>query len=60
MENKSVLQSKTIWVNLIFAIAAFFPSVQTYITAHPELIPTVFAVLNIGLRLITKQGVEIK
>lgn len=60
MDNKSVLQSKTIWVNLIMAVAAFFPSVQTYISAHPELIPTAFAVLNILIRLVTKQGVEIK
>ena len=59
MEKKNPLQSKTIWVNLLLAVAAFFPSVQTYIAANPEMIPTAFAVLNIILRLVTKTGIQI-
>lgn len=58
-DNKMIYQSKTVWVNLIFAIAAFFPSVQQYISSHPELIPTVFAILNILLRIVTKSGVQV-
>lgn len=58
-DNKMIYQSKTVWVNLIFAVAAFFPSVQQYISAHPELIPTLFAILNILLRVVSKSGIQI-
>lgn len=60
MENKKLIyQSKTLYVNLILAIAAFFPSVQQYISSHPEIFTTGFAVLNILLRVVTKSGIQI-
>lgn len=58
-DKKLAYQSKTLWVNLILAVCAFFPNVQEYISAHPELFTTVFAVLNIILRVVSKSGLQI-
>lgn len=56
---KLIYQSKTLWVNLALAIAAFFPNIQAYISAHPDIFATGFAILNIVLRLVTKSGVQV-
>lgn len=52
---KSVVKSKTVWINLILAIVAFFPSVSASI--NEEVLIQVFAVLNIILRLVSKDKV---
>lgn len=61
MDNtKPAWQSKTLWVNAIVAVAALvFPPAQAYIAAHPDMVLTVFAVLNMVLRVVTKGKVEI-
>ena len=51
---KPVWQSKTAWVNVIMAIAAFIPPVNDYIGKHPEAFVWGFAALNMVLRLISK------
>ena len=56
---KSPIQSKTLWVNLIIALAAFFPSASQWIAGHPDVFVWGFSVLNILLRAITKDKIEI-
>lgn len=58
-ETKPAYLSKTVLVNLIVAIAAFFPSVQAYISAHPEIFTYGFVIINIALRAITKSQIQI-
>ena len=52
---KSVLKSKTVWINLILAVVSFFPGVKE--TVSEDVLLQVFAVLNIVLRLVTKDKV---
>lgn len=66
MESKSALKSKTIWINTVMgvlaAIAAFVPQasgIAEWIGANQALIGVVWAGLNIGLRLITKDAVKL-
>ena len=60
METKAAYMSNTLWLNLIAAISAMFiPSVQAWIVAHPVELTTGFAILNMGLRIITKGKIEI-
>lgn len=57
--SKPFYTSKTFWVNLIVALAAIFPPAQEYITAHPEVAVTVISVVNLVLRVVTKDAVTI-
>lgn len=57
-ESKKPWQSKTLWVNLIVAAAAFFPAIGPYLT--PEVLGTVFLVANTVLRFVTKEKLSIK
>lgn len=50
---KKPWQSKTLWINLILAILAFFPQFREFVTA--EHIGTIFTVVNIVLRFVTKE-----
>ncbi len=59
METKPAWQSKTLWVNLILALAAFIPGIGGWIAAHPDMLGIAFAVINVGLRLITKKEITI-
>lgn len=59
MPTKSPLQSKTLWINLIVAIAAFIPQVSEYIASHPEVLTIAFAVVNVVLRLLTKDKIQL-
>lgn len=56
---KKPWQSKTIWANLILALSAFVPSVQDWMLAHPTVLPALFTVANIALRLITKEKISL-
>lgn len=51
---KAPWTSKTLWTNLIVAIAAMVPQAQTFVTSHPGLIMGGLAVANFVLRLVTK------
>lgn len=55
--NKSILKSKTFWMQVLGVIAMLFPVVQEKVLAHPELIASVWGGLNIILRYITKDRV---
>lgn len=59
MGTKPSYQSKTLWFNLVMAVAAFFPGVSDFVSAHPELVPVAFAVVNIVLRFVSKDKVEL-
>lgn len=53
-QQKSPFLSKTLWMNLVVAIAAFFPSVQSYIASNPMVTVMAFAGANFVLRLLSK------
>jgi hypothetical protein len=59
MDNKKPWQSKTLWIALIMAIAAFFPGVSAYIQASPEIFTMVLVGVFALLRFITKGGIDI-
>lgn len=59
-EKKSIFLSKTLWMNLVMAIAAFFPVIHEWITANPETYAMAWSVINVGLRLLTKKELYIK
>lgn len=54
---KPLWKSKVLWVNALGAILAFFPGLQSFAT--PETIAIVLAVINFGLRFVTKEPVTI-
>lgn len=58
MDSKSVLKSKTLWANaslILGAVAAYFTGQSDLSTMIAIVAP---AVLNFGLRLLTKQPIE--
>jgi hypothetical protein len=57
-ETKKPWQSKTLWVNTIMALAAFFPSISGVVT--PEAIGTLFMVVNTILRFTTEKKISVK
>ena len=59
MESKSPLKSRTLWINLIVAVAAFIPSVKDFVAANPDILLWGFSALNVVLRIITKKQVDI-
>lgn len=52
--------SKTLWVALLSAIAAFFPPVQTWIAENPSTFGWIVSGLFAVLRLATKNKLVIK
>ena len=50
--------SKTLWVNALVAIAAFFPGLQETVSA--ENLMMLAAVVNMGLRLVTKDAIGLE
>ncbi|TXH10646.1 MAG: hypothetical protein E6R04_04755 [Spirochaetes bacterium] len=57
-DSKKPWQSKTIWINLGMALAAFFPQVQDHVNV--DTFGVIFGAVNFLLRLTTKTGVSIK
>ena len=61
-EKKNVLMSKTIWVNLLMAVAAvisvWVPEVKEVLNESNLLM--IFSVINIVLRAITKDAISFK
>lgn len=55
--NKSILKSKTFWVNLVMAILPLFPAIQVWYMANPEIVASIWGGMNILLRAITKDAV---
>jgi len=56
---KSPLLSKTLWTNALLALFAFFPVVNTWVAANPTVMMIAFSVVNIALRLITKDKLQL-
>jgi uncharacterized membrane-anchored protein len=59
MDTTPVYLSKTLWLNVIIAVIAFFPGAQSYVTAHPALVPTVIAAANFALRFLTNSKLSL-
>lgn len=59
-ESKSPLKSKTLWTNFLGAgLALFYPPLAEWIASNPTAWTVVFAVANVGLRLVTKNKIEL-
>lgn len=58
-QDKKPYESKTLWVALVAAIAAFFPGVQGWISAHAEAYGMILAGVFAGLRMVTKGKISI-
>lgn len=56
---KKPWQSKTVWTNLILAVVAFMPSVGDWFQANPQVIVVLFTVVNLILRAVTKDKIEL-
>jgi len=59
-ESKATWLSKTMWMNMLVAIAAFLPPVQDYIGKHPETFVWVLTVANMILRFISKGKIVLR
>ena len=58
---KKPWQSKTILLNFVAAATAlFFPPAAEWISAHPVEVSSLFAIMNIVLRVITKDKIVIE
>lgn len=57
---KKPWQSKTVWLNLILAIAAFFPAAQDHIKENPDIAAMAVALVNVVMRLLVKDKVALK
>jgi len=54
METKSPLKSKTLWMALLVAVAAFIPGVGPWIAGNNEMFGIVVGGLFAALRAVTK------
>lgn len=59
-ETKKPWHSKTNWIALVVAIAAFFPPVSSWISENPEIFAQVTAGLFFLLRMMSKDKITIK
>lgn len=55
---KPFYQSKTLWINLIMAVAAFFPQVQAHLNG--EQMAAGITAVNAILRMTTKEQITLK
>lgn len=54
---KSVLKSKTFWMNVLMAISPLVPQVGEFVKGNPELFASIWAVLGIAIRFVTKEKI---
>lgn len=59
MINKSILASKTIWVQVAAVAAVLIPAVQTWLTANPVEFVAVLGAVNVIVRFVTSGKVTI-
>ncbi len=52
--------SKTLWVNLLLALAAFSPSAQEFLQGRPDIALIIPALINVVLRLVTKDKLSVE
>jgi hypothetical protein len=60
MENKKPWLSKTLWINVIMAVVAFIPPVSAWIVAHPDVLVIGFTLVNVILRLVSKDKISLQ
>lgn len=59
-KNKKPWQSKTILTNLLLAIfAVFWPGAAEFMGEHPEIVASAWGFINIVLRWVTKDGIQL-
>lgn len=56
---KSILTSKTFWVQVITVVAAFIPQVQSWLSTNPEAVVGVVAAINVLVRFATSGKVTL-
>ena len=56
---KNPLASRTIWVQIITLLSAFFPVVQEWLSSNPVQFVSVFTAINVVVRFITKDRIQI-
>lgn len=59
MPAKKPWQSKSVWMAVIVAVAAFVPAVQAYMASNPELVGLALGAVFAGLRLISNGKISI-
>ena len=59
MNTKSIVQSKTFWIQLIAFASAFFPPARAWMVANPETAVGALGALNIVVRFITSGKITI-
>lgn len=59
-DSKKPWKSKTLWLALISAVAAFIPSVNAMIVAHPDGYVGIVSALFALLRLVSKDKISIE
>lgn len=60
-QKKKPWLSKTLWTNFLLATAALtVPSIQEWIKSHPEAMSAAFAGINMLLRWLTKDKLELR
>jgi len=59
MKTKSILQSRTFWVNVIAFLMLFLPVVQTWLQENPKSGFSILVAVNLVLRTITSSGIDI-
>lgn len=61
MTEKKPWLSKTLWGNAIMAVLALVvPGVAGWLQANPQALVLIFTVVNMGLRLITKDKLSLE
>jgi VIT1/CCC1 family predicted Fe2+/Mn2+ transporter len=60
MEGKILWRSKTLWVGLILALAAFVPAVSSFIAANPIVFSAIVSGVFMVLRFVTKGKIVIE
>jgi membrane associated rhomboid family serine protease len=57
--DKKIFQSKTFWIQVLALVAVMVPASAGFITEHLGASGAVWALVNVALRLITKDKVQI-
>jgi len=57
--SKPSFRSKTLWANVLMALAAFSGPGRDFLAANPNVLPIVFMVANVILRAVTKDKITL-
>lgn len=57
--SKPFWESKTLWINILAVGAMFIPPLQSYVSSHPTAAIDVIGAINVVLRLISGDTLEI-